>query len=222
MNYESTVTLQSKLFPDVSYTLRKMTRGRRIEFDQMMAAEIEQSRQLTEERELIEEEIKPLRDTAKAGPCTCSHEEIKHDPTTFACLESGCNCRAPVLPAEIRQRLTKNLNADRLLERTKFQPAIVRWGVVSITGLDIDGNPAQPDDLVARGPESLVDEIVQELTIMMALTDAERKNSGLPTTSGVPVDGQKSAGGAPAANGTKSTSKEPVETAVSSFQGAFV
>jgi hypothetical protein len=52
----------------------------------------------------------------------------------------------------------------------------LRWGLVSIDELTIDGVSADPDLLMERGPESLSREIVNEIRRECGLSEPERKN----------------------------------------------
>lgn len=53
----------------------------------------------------------------------------------------------------------------------------VEWGLAEIQGLKIDGNPADTLNLIERGPEELVHEIVTAIKAECGLTEDERKNS---------------------------------------------
>jgi hypothetical protein len=52
----------------------------------------------------------------------------------------------------------------------------VRWGLMEIEGLDIDGARATPETLIAAGPEELVREIAARIREGCQLTEPERKN----------------------------------------------
>ena len=52
----------------------------------------------------------------------------------------------------------------------------LRWALVNIEGLQIDGEQATPERLLEKGPEELTREIVSEIRRQCGLTDAERKN----------------------------------------------
>lgn len=223
MKFESTIKIQSKLYPDVTYTLRKMTRGRRVEFDTATGALVEEDRALLDQLDDLERELKPHRVKAKEGPCTCSHLEIEHDPQSFACTIAGCTCRQPQFPPDQQKKLLDLLNKRFMLDRNKFRPAIINWGLSKITGVEIDGKPVDhPQALIDGGPEDLVDEISDAIMASMRLTEEERKNSASPTTSGAPVDGEKKSSGAASANGAGSTIPVTEETADYISAAAFV
>ncbi len=52
----------------------------------------------------------------------------------------------------------------------------LRWGLVSISGLQIDGASPTAELLFANGPEKLLREIVDRVKSECGLTDDERKN----------------------------------------------
>ena len=52
----------------------------------------------------------------------------------------------------------------------------LKWGLISLEGLEIDGRPAAPETLILCGPEALCREIVGTIKRECALTEEERKN----------------------------------------------
>jgi len=52
----------------------------------------------------------------------------------------------------------------------------LRWGLLEVRGLDIDGEPATAGLLIERGPEQLTAEIVAAIRAECALSEEERKN----------------------------------------------
>jgi len=52
----------------------------------------------------------------------------------------------------------------------------LRWGLVSVEGLTIDGTPATAEQLLDTGPEALAQEIVAAIKAQCGLSEAERKN----------------------------------------------
>lgn len=52
----------------------------------------------------------------------------------------------------------------------------LRWGLLAIEGLNIDGCPASVPKLIESGPEDLCREIVTAVKSELGLTEAERKN----------------------------------------------
>ena len=52
----------------------------------------------------------------------------------------------------------------------------LRWALVGVDGLEIDGEAATAEQLLDRGPEDLVREIVVAIKEQCGLSEAERKN----------------------------------------------
>ena len=50
------------------------------------------------------------------------------------------------------------------------------WGLLSVEGLDLDGEAATPEKLVDTGPEELCREALEAVKVECGLTDSERKN----------------------------------------------
>jgi hypothetical protein len=97
-----------------------------------------------------------------------------------------------VFPTEKELRwLTLNMQAGRLYSREAL-PAIVRYCLVSIEGLDIDGKPATADALSECSEEAdrLYSEIVREIEKERGLTAPETKNSDSLSTSAAPEGGK--------------------------------
>jgi hypothetical protein len=52
----------------------------------------------------------------------------------------------------------------------------LRWALVGVDGLEIDGEPATAERLLDRGPDDLAREIVGAIKEQCGLSEAERKN----------------------------------------------
>jgi hypothetical protein len=52
----------------------------------------------------------------------------------------------------------------------------LRWGLVSVHGLTIDGEAADCERLIEKGPEELVGEVVRAVKAQCGLNEAEIKN----------------------------------------------
>jgi hypothetical protein len=52
----------------------------------------------------------------------------------------------------------------------------VDWGLVSVDGMELDGQAATPELLLAGGPEDLCNEIVKAIQAECGLSQEERKN----------------------------------------------
>jgi hypothetical protein len=66
---------------------------------------------------------------------------------------------------------------ESILSDLIIKKLYLEWAAVKVEGLRIDGQQPTVDLLVDRGPEALTDEIIEEITVELGLTEAERKNS---------------------------------------------
>jgi len=80
--------------------------------------------------------------------------------------------RAAFLEAgnELREKIEASLLAQEI------DAMYLRWGLVSIDGLTIDGEAATAVQLIEKGPEELMREIVSTIRGQCGLNEAERKN----------------------------------------------
>ena len=62
------------------------------------------------------------------------------------------------------------------ISTAEIEQMYLDWGLVSITGLEIDGQACTPDTLVAQGPEDLCREVLDHIRRECGLTEDERKN----------------------------------------------
>jgi hypothetical protein len=66
------------------------------------------------------------------------------------------------------------------LETTRLLAAAaetyLKWGLLSVEGLEVDGEPATVEALLERGPEDLCDEIVQSIQAECRISEDEVKN----------------------------------------------
>jgi hypothetical protein len=65
---------------------------------------------------------------------------------------------------------------DAALVRQQIDCTYLRWGLVDVDGLEIDGIAADPETLITRGPEDLCREAVDAIKRECHLTGEERKN----------------------------------------------
>lgn len=192
MDFTSTQQFTSSVDQSVTFTLQKMTRGRRIKFNLEIAPLLEKERLLGAEASDVDSLTDPYRTEAKKLSCSCAHTPEQHDPESGACLAGDCRCKWPVIPSELRSKTTDVITRIKNLEQMEFEPALIKWALISISGLVIDGAEATKETLIESGPEEIVAEIITEIRKVMGLSPEERKNSELPTTSGALADGQTS------------------------------
>jgi hypothetical protein len=65
---------------------------------------------------------------------------------------------------------------DAALLRVEIDRLYVKWGLVGITGLELDGVEATPETLAALGPEDLFREALALVRSQTGLSVEERKN----------------------------------------------
>ena len=73
---------------------------------------------------------------------------------------------------------TKNdIRAEEIeILKRDINTALLKWGVVKISGMVIDGALASVAEVILQGPEELVDDLVVQLQKQLALSEQERKN----------------------------------------------
>jgi hypothetical protein len=201
MNYLSTKTIASKLCPGVVYTLKKMSHPRRIAFNLSVASALAKRDDISREFGPLQEERERIIRETKISPCTCVHSD--HDQESGRCKAEGCDCRKPPTDA-VDKRIAELEVQHSDLMLNEVNPALVRWGLAKIAGLQIDGRDADVDLLINEGPELLVHEIASEITTAMQLSPLEAENFESPSTSGAPADGQTSGSNAPIASASVS------------------
>jgi hypothetical protein len=75
---------------------------------------------------------------------------------------------------EAGSQLQEKIEANLL--RQEIEATYLRWALVRIEGLMIDGEPATAERLLDSGPEELTQEIVAAIKGQCGLSEAERKN----------------------------------------------
>lgn len=121
VQYQSAISIDSKAAPGVTFVIRRISFGRRMELSR-------QVRELSRKAEFLD-------------ASTAVHEKIE----------------ASILAQEI-------------------DAMYLHWGLVSLRGLSIDGEPADCERLLEKGPEELVREIVSAIKAQCELSETERKN----------------------------------------------
>lgn len=121
MEYESTVTFESQRFRGVTYSIRRMSFGRRLDL------------------------TRQVRDLARRADF----------------LRAGGN------PVDLIESAVLAAEVDRVY---------LRWGLVSVDGLGLDGAPATAEGVIESGPEDLCGEILASLKTECHLSEEERKN----------------------------------------------
>jgi hypothetical protein len=197
MNYLSTESFESKVFPGVTVKLKKMSSRRRTEFNLSMADVLLKAREIAIASEPLEQEYMEFLKASDAAKAT--------------------GAKAPVFPDDKLDALGKLWTESKRFEQDVMAPPLLLWGVAAIDGLTIDGKPADVEALIDAGPPELCEEIAREVTRVMRLSAVEIKNSGSPTTSGAVADGATNNMTAPPAEpGTTTSSATAAATSPSS------
>jgi hypothetical protein len=71
---------------------------------------------------------------------------------------------------ELQERIEANLLAHEI------DATYLRWGLVEVTGLEVDGEAVTSELLIDKGPEALAREIVGAIRSQCGLSEEERKN----------------------------------------------
>src|SRR6202044_2341976 len=131
--------------------------------------------------------MQEAEEIAKIEPCSCDHADDQHANETNRCTVEGCACRKPVIdPADLER--IQELDVKQLtLIVNDFSPIYARWGIKTIEGLEIDGQPATVDTLLSDGPEPLVNEVVNEIIRLTRMSAEETLAFKSPSTSDAQV-----------------------------------
>ena len=65
---------------------------------------------------------------------------------------------------------------DAALLQAEIDRLYLSWGLLEVSGLELDGAPATPDLLVELGPEPIVREALAAVRAEIGLSEPERKN----------------------------------------------
>jgi hypothetical protein len=181
LKYKSTEMIESKVCPEVRFTIRKASYARKVAYNRATA-------QYREERGQIAQEY--LEDWNEHSAELKAAAEEKRDynlPKTLARVQEGA------------MRL-------KILDFEKKIPALLDIGFVSIEGIEISGTEAVTlEVLKAEGPDTLLLEIAAAIEHDLGLSEEEQGNSERPITSGAQEDGPTDGSRAQSANESPST-----------------
>lgn len=169
MNYESKRTIIFSVDPSVRFTLRKVNVRRRMEYDLSMAENFRKFREMREASEPMEDDYRQALAAARAA-----------DSDGKATFTYPTDKLAALIDAR-REQSTYDFSV--------LTPAMIRFFLLKIDGLEIDGEPATVESLIKDGPDDLYREIAQAIAAELGLTNEEKENLQSPGTSEPPVDG---------------------------------
>ncbi len=91
-------------------------------------------------------------------------------------LEAGQRSRPEGRATEVVFGEALGERAEAALLGREADRVYLEWGLVSVEGLEIDGEAATLEGLIASGPEPLCDEILRAIQAECGLSAEERKN----------------------------------------------
>lgn len=65
---------------------------------------------------------------------------------------------------------------EAALLTSEIDELYLRWGLVGVNGLEVNGEPATPESLIAAGPEDVCREALAAIKHECGLSEEERKN----------------------------------------------
>lgn len=168
MSTSSKIIIQSKQFPGVSYTLRRMTVKRRQDYNQSI-------RGLSRRLIRLIEQIAELERS----------EDVKSYVAKVQAWSAG---EGPLpVPSGDAEKFVALRDQFSDIDNGEMVAARLKWGLDSITGYEVDGNSnPDADFLMEHGDERLVWEISAAIDEHKELSAEEAKNLLPPSISGAP------------------------------------
>lgn len=195
LSIQTQETKQSTTCEGVSFTIRKLSRIQRSLrdlpiFEERLKAENLSTRwwELQKEKEALcasDSEISAIDQQLSTLP-DVSPEKKDLEATR----EKLCAANPSI--AKVAAQMASVDNEYGLMVLAHMVPASIKAGLVSITGLEINGQPATPELLVTCAtPEvnELLSEIYAECEAASGLTSTQKKNSQSPITSSEQMTG---------------------------------
>lgn len=164
LNIISTVVVDSKAIPGVQFTLNKMSEGRRIKLRQRIAVPARRLVEVMRDLETERVSIEAFLEQKKLAFENKIDFKEEYDVSNASRL------------AEEKDQI----------ENDEIKPAYLRWGLKSVTGLTIDGRPADAESIIENGTDearALYQEIIEAIFEAAGLTVKQQGESAPPTTS---------------------------------------
>jgi hypothetical protein len=166
-SFETKVVIPSVVAPGIVYTIRRLSKKRRAERDLALAVH---NIRLSELNELARDERAPYADRLA--------KEV--DPVNWP----------DYIPVDVRTKLTDYGEESSNITEIYIKPATIRAGLISIEGLEYDGQKATADLLIENGPDEVAQELYAFILIHQGLSVKEQGNSSSSSDSVGPVDGK--------------------------------
>lgn len=160
VEFSSTRVIDSKIYPGVSFTIKVMTEGVRTRLMLGLINELAEIRKIQAELEMIE--------LPKGN-------------------DGEVDEKATIAP-DIMARVSSLTDKIQLIRKSKIDPIYGRTCFISVNGVKVDGKEAPTiDEIRDFAPEKLYQEIIKTIRNEVEMTDEEKQNLELPTTSGAQV-----------------------------------
>jgi hypothetical protein len=193
MEYSSTISIPSKVYEGVTFTILRMQWARRRELRRIQAPARERMQSLQKEMAPLSKAYSEAMAAAKAA--------VK--PERDRRIAEGATPEEATAAVPLGTVAFDGTQLDRLMElsaaiddidRAELTREAVKFVLVGIEGLAIDGEPATVDLLQERGPDKLYAEIAEAVARELGLLPEEQENLGSPSTSAGVVDGSATPG----------------------------
>jgi hypothetical protein len=175
LKFESTRAIPSKLYEGVTFTIKRVTEGRRISFRTENWQYIDRLVDLQTKASPYNSTLTVLSEALKA----CENDE---DKMVILASDEYQNALKELTPL--------NEEFERI-DMVHIRPAYLRTYYASVDGIEIDGVSGKKitsDILLSQGPPELVKEVVDAIIDEIQLSAKEKENLGSPITSDA-VDG---------------------------------
>lgn len=190
--FASTKTVTSVTVEGVSFTIKRLTMPERASLELDTAEALAKQQELALEFREIRDELKatvPLDSDSDEANIPLEHLLDWQQRQDASRVEGAPDktMRAKITRLLLQKDRTNMTFAT--LSSAKIQPAWIKAGLASITGITVDGKPITKEQLIAHGPQELADEIFSAIRAEAYLDPAAQKNSQSPTSS-LPLEGQ--------------------------------
>jgi hypothetical protein len=193
MNYVSTKTINSRTAPGVRIVLRRMNDRRKEQLQELQEEPLAKLRTLMEEYAPLNREWLDAARLARAV-----HATERQEAVASGVAEKDAYERFPVGRVEMENdrvlRWGRLQDEIRKVEKRELEPIALRYVLLRIECLEIDGVTAGLDEQIESGDQALTDEIVLEVKRELGLLPQEAANLSSPSTSPAAVDGKTSSG----------------------------
>jgi len=195
MNIQTTESFKSKVYPGVTFEIRKFTEREAAQLRFDLAGLTERLVILTSDAEVIRGKYPELDKVTEAN--LDQDEKEKLSEAEREALEVERKAReAAVLeamrkidPADWGRLITINNEVDKI-GRLEITPKWVRAGLLSVKGLTVDGKEAGVSEFLEHASDAAFDEVSDRIRQHAELSGDDRKNSESPSTSATPVEGE--------------------------------